>query len=65
MYLPSAFRVGDPVEMVAFIQKNTFGQLISQVEGRFLYTYSFSRLIHVALYSNIWILFLIISNEQT
>jgi transcriptional regulator len=35
MYIPAAFKVSDRIEIDSFIQENSFGQLISNVEGKF------------------------------
>lgn len=39
MYIPKHFEVTDNAEIYAFIEKNTFGQLISQVDGRLFSTH--------------------------
>lgn len=39
MYIPKHFRVTEKEEMLAFIEANNFGQLISNVEGRLFSTH--------------------------
>lgn len=41
MYIPKHFSVTDKEEILAFIKANSFGQLISLVEGRYLCGFGF------------------------
>lgn len=39
MYIPAQFEISDKEEIFSFIEKNSFGQLISQVDGRLFSTH--------------------------